>query len=405
MVCSMDWVDHGDTFYDSWISRGMTGDMFIEIPQSGSFEFKQNLFWNDPATKKRFEAGLPFQVYACWNGGAVFTARPLLRHNVTFRASYKDECYMGEPTLFCKDFWAQGFGKIAVIPSVNVGYNNDESRGAKEKFGFASDMIWRAERVEHRNTRIRWKHSPPQLVKCEPDWRHPSWVRWDQVQDRQVPFDWTHSGYFNAHSNNEEERKDAELEREGADEKHGGGDEGRQKDPDVEEDGDEDGEDGDEDEDEEGEEGDEEDGDGDGDVVVDEEDAEEDADADADDEKNGKHRKPKGKEEIDDKHAKPKDKDEDEDKHPEAKGNDENNDEHRKPKAKGKDEIDDKHRKPKAKAKDEAEGVEDDAGKGPDNHGGHQDHDIEEPEEEIEEIAEEGPELENDGEDVEQKQI
>jgi alpha-1,3-mannosyltransferase len=58
----MDWVDHGDTFYDSWICRGMTGDMFIEIPQSGDFSFKHNLFWNDPKTKTRFDAKLPFQV-------------------------------------------------------------------------------------------------------------------------------------------------------------------------------------------------------------------------------------------------------------------------------------------------------------------------------------------------------
>jgi alpha-1,3-mannosyltransferase len=208
----MDWVDHGNTFYDSWISRGMTGDMFIEIPQSGSFDFKQNLFWNDPGTKKRFEKGLPFQVYSCWNGGAVFTARPLLKHNVTFRASYKDECYMGEPTLFCKDFWAQGFGRIAVVPSVNVGYNDDESRGAKQKFGYASDIVWKTEKEDHLNTHIHWKSSPPDLVKCEPDWVHPSWVRWDEAKDRQVPFDWTHSGYFNAHHGDEEETKDAAFE-------------------------------------------------------------------------------------------------------------------------------------------------------------------------------------------------
>lgn len=40
----------------------MTGDMFIEIPQTGSFDFKHNLFWNDPDTKTRWEAKLPFQV-------------------------------------------------------------------------------------------------------------------------------------------------------------------------------------------------------------------------------------------------------------------------------------------------------------------------------------------------------
>ena len=62
MTCAMDWSDYGETFYDSWICRGMTGDLFIEVPQSGSFDFKHNLFWNDPKTKTRFEAKLPFQV-------------------------------------------------------------------------------------------------------------------------------------------------------------------------------------------------------------------------------------------------------------------------------------------------------------------------------------------------------
>ncbi|KIX01849.1 uncharacterized protein Z518_09576 [Rhinocladiella mackenziei CBS 650.93] len=205
MTCAMDWVDYGDTFYDSWISRSMTGDMFIEIPQDGSFEFKHNLFWNDPVTRKRFDMKLPIQVYSCWNGGAAFTAKPLLKDNVTFRASYKDECYMGEPTLFCKDFWTLGYGRIAIIPSVNVGYNDDESRHVKEKHGYASSTIFETEKVEERSTEIQWKVTPPELVKCEPDWVHPSWVQWDQASKDQEPFDWTHSGYFNADKGEENE--------------------------------------------------------------------------------------------------------------------------------------------------------------------------------------------------------
>jgi len=39
---------------------------------------------------------------------------------------------MGEPTLFCKDMWHEEYGKIAVIPSVNVGYNDEESRKVKQ---------------------------------------------------------------------------------------------------------------------------------------------------------------------------------------------------------------------------------------------------------------------------------
>jgi len=178
----------------------MTGDSFIETPQSGSFDFKGNLFRNDPRTRARFDAKLPFQVYSCWNGGAVFTAKPLLQHSVAFRASYKDECYMGEPTLLCKDFWTMGHGRIAVVPSVNIGYNDDESRGTKRKYGYASEIILRTEESFGlgKYEKIQWQDSPPQLVECEPDWQHPSWGQRDQARNRRIPFDWTNSGYFNA---------------------------------------------------------------------------------------------------------------------------------------------------------------------------------------------------------------
>ena len=211
MVCSMDWNNNGNSFYDSWVSRTIKGDMFVEIPQTGSFEFANNLFWNDAATRELFEAKLPFQVYACWSGGAIFTARPLLKYNVTFRASYKDECYMGEPTLFCKDFWNVGYGRIAVIPSVNVGYNDHESRAIKKKWGWASNIVWNTEKLGHQNTEISWRSEPPDLVKCLPFWNDPSWVPWDQGKD-QIPFDWRHSGYFNADrkepENSDEDKKD-----------------------------------------------------------------------------------------------------------------------------------------------------------------------------------------------------
>jgi alpha-1,3-mannosyltransferase len=42
---------------------------------------------------------------------------------------------MGEPTLFCKDMWHEGFGRIAVVPSVNVGYDDEESMKGKQMHG------------------------------------------------------------------------------------------------------------------------------------------------------------------------------------------------------------------------------------------------------------------------------
>jgi hypothetical protein len=44
----------------------------------------------------------------------------------------------GEPTLFCKDMWHEGYGRIAVIPSVNVGYDEESGKvrqGARKDGG------------------------------------------------------------------------------------------------------------------------------------------------------------------------------------------------------------------------------------------------------------------------------
>lgn len=198
MVCAMDWNNNGATFYDSWIGRSMSGDMFVEVPQSGSFEFAHNIFWNDNDARAHVDDKLPLQVFACWNGVVAFKAEPLLLHNLKFRAPYKGECYTGEPTLFCKDLWALGYGRVAVIPSVNVGYNDEQSRGATAKHGYASGNIQRTEHDMALSTEISWKKSPPALVKCQPDWRHSSWAPWNSSLQEHVPFDWTRSGFFNA---------------------------------------------------------------------------------------------------------------------------------------------------------------------------------------------------------------
>ena len=198
MVCAMDWDNLGTTYYDSWIGRSMNGDMFIEVPQDGSFQFASNLFWNDKEARLRLDQKIPLQVFACWNGAVAFKAEPLLIHRLKFRAAYKNECYTGEPTLFCKDLWALGYSRIAVVSSVNVGYTDEESRRTKELHGYASGNIQRAEQDLDLVTEIQWKGSPPALVKCQFDWTHSSWAPWDEGLAEHLPFDWSRSGYFNA---------------------------------------------------------------------------------------------------------------------------------------------------------------------------------------------------------------
>ncbi|KIW53277.1 hypothetical protein PV05_08865 [Exophiala xenobiotica] len=206
MACAMDWKDDGHVFYDSWVARGLNGDLFVEIPQSGAWDFVRNVFWNDPASKARLEAKLPVQVYACWNGAVAFNAAPLFKHNIRFRASYQNECYSGEPTLFCKDMWKLGYTRIAVISSVNLGYSDEQGRIVKAVQGYTTDNIRHAEKISGNSTNIDWRSAPPELVKCQPDWHHPSWVEWDEpAAKQQLPFDWSNSGYFNARKDSDDE--------------------------------------------------------------------------------------------------------------------------------------------------------------------------------------------------------
>ncbi|KAK5280002.1 hypothetical protein LTR14_012300 [Exophiala xenobiotica] len=167
MTCALDWIHGGRLFYDVWIARGI-----------GSWEFAENLFWNDPSSRSAYDSRQPFQVYACWNGAVALSATPFLEDQIRLRAAGGQECVMGEPTLLCKDFWTHGHGRIAVIPSVNVGYTDEESRAIKARRGYVSTGL--AQQSKGLDTLITWKETPPDLIKCQPSWNSPSWVAWNQ---------------------------------------------------------------------------------------------------------------------------------------------------------------------------------------------------------------------------------
>ncbi|KAJ4992102.1 alpha-1,3-mannosyltransferase CMT1 [Stagonosporopsis vannaccii] len=177
-TCAMDWTYVGDnpTFYDVWIARGMTGDTFFRIPEDGSWDFAWNLFWNDDKARARLAAAQPFQVFACWNGVTSFTAKPLLDGRIKFRARGPGECFQGEPKLFAKDMWAKGYGKIAVVPSVNVEYGDEAARKIKALKGYVARHV----ADEGDGGRIEWETKPPEKVKCMPDYQHQTFVDWDE---------------------------------------------------------------------------------------------------------------------------------------------------------------------------------------------------------------------------------
>ena len=180
MTCAMDWTHVGrdPTFNDVWISRTMTGESFFRIPEDRSWGEAWNLFWNDHETKSRYSTHLPFQVFSCWNGGVAFSAEPILYGDVVFRSNKPGECYQGESELFCKDLWYKGWGKIAVVPSVNLGYSDDQGKALKALKGYTSKWVGPE---QDKKSKIEWQQDPPQQVKCMEAMEKPDWRPWDET--------------------------------------------------------------------------------------------------------------------------------------------------------------------------------------------------------------------------------
>ncbi len=178
MTCGMDWTYVGPdpTFYDVWIARGMTGDTFFQIPPDGSWDSAWNIFWNDPGALESVWAGKPFQVFSCWNGAAAFTAKPFLERRIKFRSSGPGECPgQGEPSTWCGDMWRLGYGRIAVVPVVNIEYGDEAAMRIKGVKGYVSNFMGEGAMDE----RIVWEEEPPERVKCMPSYDHQVWLPWD----------------------------------------------------------------------------------------------------------------------------------------------------------------------------------------------------------------------------------
>ncbi|ROW02180.1 hypothetical protein VSDG_02520 [Cytospora chrysosperma] len=194
MTCAMDWYypggrDAPSIFYDVWISRTLSGNLFFDIPEDGSWDRSDRLlpFDADADARARLASHRPFQVFSCWNGAVAFTAKPLLDGRVDFRRVDEGECFQGEPQLFCKDMWFSGYGRIAVVPSVSLEYSDERGRWVKEDRGYTSD--WTAREgdggdddgagEDAPSMRVDWK-GPPDRVKCMPTFTMQSWLPWNE---------------------------------------------------------------------------------------------------------------------------------------------------------------------------------------------------------------------------------
>lgn len=178
MTCAMDWTYAGQdpTFYDVWVARGITGESFFMIPPDGNWDSAWNLFWDDLASKGRLDRHLPFQVFSCWNGATAFTAQAIF-DKIQFRKPVGTECVQGEPQLFCKDLWLNGFGRIAVIPTVNLEYSVEKGKLIKDAKGFTSANVASSNESEYK---IVWQQDPPEKVKCMPQYDNQYFQPWNE---------------------------------------------------------------------------------------------------------------------------------------------------------------------------------------------------------------------------------
>nr|ODN74933.1 hypothetical protein L203_06616 [Cryptococcus depauperatus CBS 7841] len=193
MTCG--WDHAGRWFYDGWVGRDMSGDLYTPFPvkeEDNDLPQKASVFPSSPETKRRYDRMLPFQVFSAWNGIAVMTPEPFLPpYNVRFRRGTPRteefwECQLSECSFISWDFWKYGFGRIAVIPGVHATYGKKDAmtRGWIE---------WPLE-GDGLHEKIRWNDRPPERIRCH-DWpdklgkEHWAWdtVRWVKPPNLEIP--------------------------------------------------------------------------------------------------------------------------------------------------------------------------------------------------------------------------
>ncbi|KAG2438734.1 hypothetical protein HXX76_005279 [Chlamydomonas incerta] len=110
-------------FYDIWVARDLTGARLHRAAP----------YVAHAATARQLRAGLPAEVYCCWNGLVALAAAPLLPDRggsggaagrVRFRAGdvAAGECASSECSLLCDDLRRLGRGTAVMDPGVRVAY-------------------------------------------------------------------------------------------------------------------------------------------------------------------------------------------------------------------------------------------------------------------------------------------
>ncbi|OWZ53013.1 alpha-1,3-mannosyltransferase CMT1 [Cryptococcus neoformans 125.91] len=193
ITTAMDWwKKRPEYYYDIWVGRTIdTGDLFYPIDNPW-WSPSSDLFPNSPNSRTAYSNLEPFQVFSSWNALAVLSPKPFLPpHNVRFRRGdvEKGECAASECTLIATDFWKAGFGKVAVVPSVQLAYERDVAKDIIEDLGKQKEQLGWIDGIppEHLDNEIEWRIRPPKKVRCHswPEinglsanvWEETKWVK------------------------------------------------------------------------------------------------------------------------------------------------------------------------------------------------------------------------------------
>jgi len=191
-ACAVDWG--GQVVYDRWIIRTMAGRTFyffqnlVDYFNGDGPKIIPPVLQEEDATRERFKASLPMQVFSCWNGATIFDAVAFLPpHNIRFRVAHNDFDENGNPKtvtekasecfLTSVDMWKAGMGKIMIVPRASVAYGHDDY-GTYRKDSPPSPSPDPAEE------KISWVLKPPAQVMHQDYavWYEPErWGPWNEA--------------------------------------------------------------------------------------------------------------------------------------------------------------------------------------------------------------------------------
>ncbi|RXK37967.1 hypothetical protein M231_04753 [Tremella mesenterica] len=159
ITAAMDyWQKRPEYYYDIWVGRTYdTGDLFYPISKPW-WSPSSDLFHNT-TSKSAYQTLQPFPVFSSWNGLVAMSPIPLLQ-GVRFRRGdkEKEECAASECTLIACDYWKFGWGRVQVVPSVQLAYEKKVALEIREDLQKQQDSLGWTDGVPPRqlDTVVQW---------------------------------------------------------------------------------------------------------------------------------------------------------------------------------------------------------------------------------------------------------